>query len=182
MGLFVALKLSEPVLDRLSKTTRELKTHAVSGRFSHRENLHLTLAFIGETTNVSGAKQALSQISAPEFEMTIAGGGRFKRDGGDIVWAGVEKNRSLEQLAAQVQALLRKKGFVLQERPFAAHLTLGREVILEPDFDLRAFFAGQDHCTMQVERVSLMKSERISGKLVYTEIAFVGLNNNSYTK
>ncbi len=166
MRLFVALKLSEPVLDRLSKTTRELKTHAVSGRFSHRENLHLTLAFIGETTNVSGAKQALSQISAPAFEMTIAGGGRFKRDGGDIVWAGVEKNRSLGQLAAQVQALLRKKGFVLQE----------------PDFDLRAFFAGQDHCTMQVERVSLMKSERISGKLVYTEIAFVGLNNNSYTK
>jgi len=52
MRLFVALKLSEPVLDRLSKTTRELKTHAVSGRFSHRENLHLTLAFIGETTNV----------------------------------------------------------------------------------------------------------------------------------
>lgn len=140
MRLFVALKLSEPVLDRLSKTTRELKTHAVSGRFSHRENLHLTLAFIGETTNVSGAKQALSQISAPAFEMTIAGGGRFKRDGGDIVWAGVEKNRSLEQLAAQVQALLRKKGFVLQERPFAAHLTLGREVILEPDFDLRFFF------------------------------------------
>ena len=57
-----------------------------------------------------------------------------------------KKNRSLEQLAAQVQALLRKKGFVLQERPFAAHLTLGREVILEPDFDLRAFL--QDRTTV----------------------------------
>ena len=109
MRLFVALKLSEPVLDRLSKTTRELKTHAVSGRFSHRENLHLTLAFIGETANVSGAKQALSQISAPAFEMTIAGSGRFKRDGGDIVWQVWKKTDRLNSLQHRFRLFCAKK-------------------------------------------------------------------------
>ncbi|MEF2562283.1 MAG: hypothetical protein UI647_05790, partial [Negativibacillus sp.] len=62
--------------------------------------------------------------------------------------------------------------------PFAAHLTLGREVLLEEGFNLKTFSNALPTMQMPVERVSLMKSERINGRLVYTEVDFVVLNKN----
>lgn len=182
MRLFVAILLSQEMTDALYQTMQTLRQHTVAGRFSRRENLHLTLAFIGETNRVAQAKQALSSVQADPFSMQLDGVGRFRRDGGDIVWAGLRKNKSLEQLAQQVQQQLRQAGFVLQDRSFAAHLTLGREVVLEDGFDLRSFGKTVPAVSMQVNRISLMKSERIQGKLTYTEIGFVGLNNDTDRK
>lgn len=88
-----------------------------------RENLHLTLAFLGESS-LKPAQQALHQLSGPSFAMTVEGVGRFRRDGGDILWAGVRKNPDLSALAGQVQQAFSQKGFSLEKRPFAAHLTL----------------------------------------------------------
>lgn len=90
----------------------------------------------------------------------------------------MRKNPDLSALAGQVQRAFSQKGFSLEQRPFAAHLTLGRQVLLPQGFDLRAFSKTLPACTMQVERVSLMKSERINGRLTYTELDFVGLNKN----
>lgn len=182
MRLFVALLLSDEVTDTLYQTMQSLRKHTIAGRFSRRENLHLTLAFIGETNRISQAKQALSQLRAEPFSISLSGLGRFCRDGGDILWAGLDKNPALKALAQQVQYNLKQVGFVLQERPFAAHLTLGREVTLEEGFDLRAFGRTLPKVSMEIGRVSLMKSERINGKLTYTEIAFVGLNKERYLK
>ena len=85
-------------------------------------------------------------------------------------------------VAQQVQQAFSQKGFSLEKRPFAAHLTLGRQVLLPEGFDLKAFSKTLPASTMQVERVSLMKSERINGRLTYTEMDFVGLNKNREQK
>lgn len=138
MRLFVAILLSEPVKDMLMQTIRQLQPAVLDGRFSHRENLHLTLAFLGESS-LKPAQQALHQLSGPSFAMTVEGVGRFRRDGGDILWAGVRKNPDLSALAGQVQQAFSQKGFSLEKRPFAAHLTLGRQVLLPQGFDLKAF-------------------------------------------
>ena len=114
--------------------------------------------------------------------MTVEGGGRFRRDGGDILWAGVRKNPDLSALAGQVQQAFSQKGFSLEKRPFAAHLTLGRQVLLPEGFNLKAFSKMLPASSMQVERVSLMKSARINGRLTYTEMDFVGLNKNREQK
>ena len=181
MRLFVAILLSEPVKDMLMQTIRQLQPSVLDGRFSRRENLHLTLAFLGESS-LKPAQQALHQLSAPSFAMTVEGVGRFRRDGGDILWAGVRKNPDLSALAQQVQLAFSQKGFSLEKRPFAAHLTLGRQVLLPEGFNLKAFSKTLPASSMQVERVSLMKSERINGRLTYTEMDFVGLNKNREQK
>lgn len=181
MRLFVAILLSEPVKDMLMQTIRQLQSAVLDGRFSRRENLHLTLAFLGESS-LKPAQQALHQLSGPSFAMTVEGVGRFRRDGGDILWAGVRKNPDLSALALRVQQAFSQKGFSLEKRPFAAHLTLGRQVLLPEGFDLKAFSKMLPASSMQVERVSLMKSERINGRLTYTEMDFVGLNKNREQK
>ena len=73
---------------------------------------------------------------------------------------------------------MEQEGFKLEDRPFAAHLTLGREVLLEEGFELKAFSKNLPSVQMPVERVSLMKSERVNGRLVYNEVDFVVLNKN----
>lgn len=178
MRLFVALQLEDRVKDALIQFIDSVRPHTQEGRFSHRENLHLTLSFIGETGKAAQAKRALHQVQAEPFVISTAGVGRFRRSTGDILWAGVAKNAQLEALAQQVRQTLEQEGFKLEDRPFAAHLTLGREVLLEEGFELKAFLKNLPSVQMPVERVSLMKSERVNGRLVYNEVDFVVLNKN----
>ena len=95
------------------------------------------------------------------FSLTVGGLGRFE----DLWWAGVRHNRQLETLALGVQTALRQEGFSIERRPWRPHITLVRRWrgpeprLTVPD------------TAMQAERVSLMRSERVEGKLVYTEVS-----------
>ncbi len=48
MRLFIAVQLSEPMRGAISKVQDGLLRLGVRGSYTPRENLHLTLAFIGE--------------------------------------------------------------------------------------------------------------------------------------
>lgn len=180
--LFVAIRLDDRMKDVLCRQIEAIRPHTKDARFSRRENLHLTLSFIGETGRVAQAKRALHRVQAEPFVISTAEVGRFRRSTGDILWTGLAKNPQLEALAQQVRQKLEQEGFVLEKRPFAAHLTLGREVLLEDGFDLTSFSKSCLPEQMPVERVSLMKSERQNGRLVYTEVDFVVLNKNKQEK
>ena len=67
MRLFIAIGLDDPVKDLLCRAQRQLKRQALGGRFSRRENLHLTLAFLGEAPDIRRAAIALDQIQAAPF-------------------------------------------------------------------------------------------------------------------
>ncbi len=168
MRLFVSVNFPSETVDFLYDKVVKLKKESLAMNPSRRENLHLTLAFIGETQGVEKAKKALSEIYFEPFEIMISGLGKFSHDGGDIYWAGLDKKgdyRKLEALALEVQSKLRSAGFEIEKRKFSPHITLGREVMLqrEPSFSVPSH-------KVSVFRISLMKSERINGKLTYIEI------------
>ena len=48
MRLFIAICFSSKTLDAIGQHLEALGTGARSGRFTRRDNLHLTLAFLGE--------------------------------------------------------------------------------------------------------------------------------------
>lgn len=91
MRLFVAICFDEPCKDVLCAAIAGLKSHARQGNFSRRENLHLTLAFLGETNRIDSAKRALGSIRAESFAMELAGLGCFQRSGGDLWWMAFRK-------------------------------------------------------------------------------------------
>lgn len=170
MRLFIAINFNENVKDSLCDSIARLKRMALKGNFTRRENLHLTVVFIGETNKVEAVKQAMDGVNAVPFELSVGGVGRFKRDGGDIYWAGVNKNIVLTDIYNRLCAKLFKKGFIMEDRAYKPHLTLGREVVLPKTFDEKEFAKSVSHSIMMVDSLSLMKSERINGKLTYTEI------------
>ncbi|WP_312693159.1 RNA 2',3'-cyclic phosphodiesterase [Caproiciproducens sp.] len=170
LRLFISINFDDRMKDSLYGCIQRLKEGSVRGNFTRRENLHLTLAFLGETSKAGSAKQAMDDVAGEPFELSIGGFGHFPRAGGDIYWIGVEHSTALTALQASLCEKLRREGFFLETRQFKPHLTLGREVVPAPDFDRGAFARSVPPMSMNVEKISLMKSEKLNGRLTYTEI------------
>ena len=172
MRLFIAINLTSEIKAYLMAAILELKKEAFKGNFTHRENLHLTLVFLGELSEEKTdiIKTAMNQIKGEPFLLSLSGFGRFKRNSGDIHWAGVDKSEALIMIQKQLIGELEKAGFSPENKEYAPHLTLGREVRLsEPSGNIYESLPAAKQ-EMTVSRISLMKSERIDGKLVYSEI------------
>ena len=168
--LFVALCLDDQQKDILYGEVQRLRKAAKSGNFTRRENLHLTLAFLGETEHQKSIEQALKRVQVSPFELSIGGFGRFKKGRREVCWMGAHEEPALGRLHAVVCAALGDAGFSLERRPYRPHITLGRNVQLPADFDEKAFAAFSPQLQLPVRRVSLMWSHRVDGLLTYTEV------------
>ena len=162
MRAFIAINFTNDIIRRLIKAQDELRDYDKYANYSRRENLHLTLAFIGETERIDDIKKIMDACACPPFKLAICGSGRF---GDDIFWAGIEKNPALESLAEGLKDALRAAGFPIEKRRFTPHVTLAREIRVADGVHLNI-----PKTEMTLSSISLMKSERIRGKLTYTEV------------
>lgn len=129
MRLFVALNPSENDKDIIEKYIIRLRQAGAIGNFSRRENLHITLAFIGETDRLDGAVEAMDNTVSEPFIYRLSALGRFKgNEKGDTVFLSVEDDSVMKKLASSLSDMLKREGFKLESRSFKAHLTIGREV------------------------------------------------------
>ena len=130
MRLFFAVQLPAEVRERLGTALAAARRAGGDGvGFTRVEQLHFTLAFLGETERVEDACAAASGISElPEFELAIAGAGAFPSPSRPrVLWLGVSAGGpELVAVADRVCSGLRERGFDLESRPFLPHLTVGR--------------------------------------------------------
>lgn len=166
MRLFIAINFNTETRSRLVALRDELRSNSKKGRFSAPENLHLTLAFLGECDEkqVADAKSAMNAVEFKPFAINIGCIGRFRRGSGDIWWAGVNNSRQLTKLYEKLTKKLLESGFQIEKRKFSPHITLGREIITKAS--PRMF----EEFEQPIDKIELMKSERIASKLTYTAI------------
>lgn len=181
MRLFTAILLEEDIKEGLYDTVAKLKELAAAGSFTAKENLHLTVNFIGETGRLEEVKKAMGtaveKARTESFLLTLCGFGRFKRPEGDICWIGVNEEPILWRLQRELVKELKEAGFFdMDDREYKPHLTLGRRVRLDKGTDYGTLNSEIEPVNTRVTKLSLMKSERIQGKLTYTEIFRIGLN------
>jgi 2'-5' RNA ligase len=172
MRLFIAINFNKEIKNSLYENIKRLKSYANQGNFTPPENLHLTLVFLGEVVpdKVSRIKQVMDKVVAESFGLNISSLGRFQRCEGDIYWLGIEKSVTLLSIYNQLSKSLIQAGFPLEKREYKPHLTLGRRVILKRQFNKAEFDQNIQSMNIEIDKISLMKSERIKGKLTYTEI------------
>ena len=166
MRLFIAINFNDKTRVRLLALRDGLRSKSERGNFSAPENIHLTLAFLGECDikQTAAAKSAINAVSFEPFDITVDCIGRFKRDGGDIWWTGLRESKPLIALQGELTDKLIAAGFTLETRKFSPHITLGREVATDAKpWKIEPF--GET-----VGMIDLMKSERVGGKLTYTSI------------
>lgn len=172
MRLFIAINFPNEIKDSLLSTISQLKQNCIGGNFTRYDNLHLTIAFLGEIppAKIGKIKACMDSVSFSPFELTLSGIGRFKRTGGDIYWYGIDRCTTLNKIHEQLCSNLRNSGFEIEDRKFSPHLTLGRQVIPDNKFNINEFSKSAPILSTHVDGFSLMKSERINGKLTYTEL------------
>lgn len=124
MRLFFALWPPADAARALARWAGELQRDS-GGRATAEETIHLTLAFLGEG-EPSRAIQAASRVKGRKFEMEVDTAKFWKHN--RIVWVGPEKMPvALDRLVKDLHLNLKHEGFALEDRPFAAHVTLIRK-------------------------------------------------------
>ena len=125
MRLFFALWPDAAAAEALERLAADVVLVA-GGRATPREKIHLTLAFLGEVDDLARAREAAESVRAAPFDMRLDCVGSFRRS--RVAWAGsLEPNLELAAAQSSLEARLRERGFALEERPFAAHVTLARK-------------------------------------------------------
>lgn len=163
MRLFIAVRLPEGMKDALVHAQKELYACGVRGRFTAEENLHLTLAFIGEVPDAQPVLDALSTVSFAPFALALEGMGCF----GDLWWAGLRDSAALEALARKVRRALAEREIPFDRKRFSPHITLIRKASGKlPGLQIR-------ETSMTVRAVSLMRSDRGKKGMIYTELGAV---------
>lgn len=170
MRLFVAINFCVDAVEHFYNCAKHLSKHSDTARISDKENLHLTLAFIGETTKLKNAQAALAKVSAPAFSVNAEGFGEFKGRDGSLCFGKITASKDLSSLAQQVRDNLIAYGFDIDTKPFKPHITLCRQFTPDKHFQKEQMNSLLAKREIPVTHISLMKSERIRGRLVYTEI------------
>ena len=122
--LFVAIRPPDEIIDLLVDAMDD----SPALRWVSDDNLHLTLRFIGEVERplAEDIAQALGNIRAPGFDLSITGVGQFSRRNGGAVWAAVQPRDPVASLAAKVDRACQTAGLDPERRAFHPHITLAR--------------------------------------------------------
>lgn len=163
MRLFIAIELSDELKKSITGTLHDLKKQGVKGSYVPMQNLHMTLAFIGETNDAAAVKAALQNVHFKSFKLALSDPGCF----GDLLYIGVKGNQALSAAAKSVRDVLDAAGIGYDKKKFEPHITIVRS--LSGNWKKVSAPKGQ----MMVKKISLMKSAQKDGRRVYTEIASV---------
>jgi len=131
MRLFVALSIPDAIARELL-----LWQGGVPGaRWLSREQLHLTLRFIGEADgrDARAIDDALAGIDAPGFSLQFHGAGQFGKKQPHALWAAARPNDLLDHLARKVDTAIRRVGQPQDVHKFMPHVTLAR--LRNPEID-----------------------------------------------
>lgn len=161
MRLFIAIEFNKEIKDALLKTMHEMKKAGIGGNYVPGDNLHLTLAFIGESGRVADIKDAIESVKFKPFKIKLDKMGNF----GNLLWAGVSGGQGLSKVASEICKSLDAKEIDYDKKPFNPHITLIRKAT-------NAKLSGiiLPNIQMEVKEISLMKSDNKGGRMVYTRI------------
>ena len=124
MRLFVALSIPDAVAHSLFL----IQAGVPGARWQTREQLHLTLRFIGEVDGLQAVAidDALASISASSFTMELKGVGAFGGKRPRDLWAGASAGDALPHLQRKIESALQRIGLEPYGRKFTPHVTLAR--------------------------------------------------------
>jgi len=160
MRLFIAIKLNPDLRNTLTDVQQHLIRRGIRGNYTNTDNLHITLAFIGDYDEPDFVTEVISEVPFSPFPISLSALGHF----GDLWWVGIRDNVELASYVKRLHQALYEAGIPFDKKKFSPHITLIRKAI----GTLPVVSVPQT--TMNVDHISLMRSERGSNGMIYTEI------------
>lgn len=167
MRLFIAINFDEETKKNILSVQGHLKEKG-RGRFTSPQNLHLTLAFLGDVDegDVPKVMAAMDEVNVPALGLSFDRIGCFRRDE-ELWWIGLKETPELMRLQRDLIASLRAAGLRPDVKPFRPHITLARDMHVgqvDPQELLQVPFSTT------ADNISLMRSNYPARKIEYTEI------------
>lgn len=183
MRIFLAITVPDEIKANLATAVKRLTPVAPDITWYKRDQFHLTLAYIGESSPaiIPHVTAATVRVCAklPTFVCHAYGFGFFgtKRNP-KTLWAGVDLTPELDNLREGLWAELEKYGFEADKTDFLPHITLGKSreaarnhpVIEAMDEDEAVEFGKWD-----VTRVTLYESRPSPHGAIYRALANTAL-------
>jgi RNA 2',3'-cyclic 3'-phosphodiesterase len=180
---FIAIDLSPEIRRRLEGVSKQLKDRMVDVpiRWVPVENIHLTLMFLGDVSinNLEMLKKILqNEVAAHHaFEFSVGGLGAFPNTRHPrVLWVGVEAPAELSSIQRGIETSVSRLGYAREDRPFSAHLTLGRVSRNATSKDTHLICEVLEATTIgflgvaQVNKVYLMRSDLRPSGAIYTRV------------
>jgi 2'-5' RNA ligase len=123
---FIAIDFSREIIKEIERIQEEIKKkNLMVGKFTERENLHLTLKFLGEidSNQLKEVKKKLKEIKFSKFLAYIGDLGVFSSNYIKIVWVQI-LGKSVIDLQKEID--LKLNGLFKLEERFMSHLTIAR--------------------------------------------------------
>ena len=158
--------------DELARATVSLEQHVAGARWVPKENLHLTLSFLGRVDDerigeISSATAEAVQGHV-DFSVRLGELGAFPSTRrARVVWAGLDDpTQGIAGIADSVGEAMQTLGFPRERRAFAPHVTLARITSPHPV----ALDETLEPISFPVQRISLVESRLGRPHAVYTEV------------
>lgn len=129
---FFAVKIPLETKLFMKKNSEKLKEILTFNTWVHHEDLHITLAFLGDAPSEklsSAMEKVQARLSGSKgFILDINKLGIFgKLDSPRIFWADTKESNELQVVRKKVFTACVDAGFQLETRPFKPHITLARK-------------------------------------------------------
>ena len=173
---FVSVSVPKEIVNIQSMLKSTVEPKGLKVRWVMNGKMHLTLKFLGNTTegSIDNLNEALFNAvkSAKVINLSISGTGAFPVKGRpNVLWLGIKGDiDELKQLTVNINNSLEPLGFITEKREFLPHVTIARiksnqKKIPNISNYLNTTFT---ELPMKIVKISLMQSESFSKGTFYT--------------
>lgn len=187
MRFFIAINFPDPVKIKIVDSIKELARKYPQVFWTKKENLHLTLKFLGNLNKLKSKeeeklleiKKGIGKVTEEikPFTLKFDKLGYFDREQ-LIIWLDINSDSSLIRLAENIDREMSVIGFPKEKRRFTPHVTVGRGKRLPVDIlrDLKSAINNRPiklSAPFSVKEVALVRSVlNPKGPIYDTEATF----------
>jgi len=164
MRTFISIELSERIRKEIFKEFEKVRNSGfASGNFVKKENLHLTLKFLGNLSEeeIEKIKVKLAEIKLSKFELFTDGVGFFPSEKYvKVLWTKLVSNQ-LKFIKDIIEEKLFEIGINKETKEFNSHVTVARIKSVKDRAKFLDLVKGLQikKMSFEVENISLVKSE-----------------------
>ena len=174
---FIAIDIEPDAKKELSHLAGTIKSQC-HGSFPSSDMYHMTLAFLGDITltQADAMCRVLEEVAEKyePFELKLCRLGYFAQPESATVLCSTERNNTLQSLAQDVYRAAWDVRIPFDDKPFKAHITLGRRVDLST---IRLNSIEVNHVPFTVKGLTLYKSILHQSGPTYQAMAEIGFEN-----
>ena len=184
---FISVPVPEPLFNLQKKLKVTISEKMGKIRWLHKDQIHLTIKFLGDTTedSINDVRHVMRKVADEfkPFNLTVQKTGCFPRiERPRVMWTGVSGELDkLYQLVEKIQKKLNPLGFPKNEKKYHPHITIARAKYPQKKTpDISTFLnTSFNPIPFPIKKVQFISSELFPNGPVYTILSTHFFGNNS---